>query len=143
MDPIGLRGGVNLWQFGPNPIQWIDPLGLARCPCDPCAKYEVGPYDDLKRRSVPGDELDIHHAMQKKPAAQVVAGYDPQTAPSIAVPADEHAQIPTLKGPYAGTARDLLAKDIRDLRQNTSASNKCLRQLIALNKEMYPGAFKK
>jgi hypothetical protein len=92
---------------------------------------------------MPGDGLDIHHAMQKKPAGQVVSGYDPMTAPSIAVPADEHAQIPTLKGPYTGTARDLLAKDITDLRQNTGAPNKCLRQLIALNKEMYPGAFVK
>ncbi len=29
-DPIGLFGGVNLYQFAPNPIEWIDPLGL-RC----------------------------------------------------------------------------------------------------------------
>jgi RHS repeat-associated protein len=28
-DPIGLDGGVNLFQYAPNPITWIDPLGLA------------------------------------------------------------------------------------------------------------------
>ncbi|HCJ4140492.1 TPA: RHS domain-containing protein, partial [Salmonella enterica] len=28
-DPIGLRGGLNLYQYAPNPIRWIDPLGLA------------------------------------------------------------------------------------------------------------------
>ena len=28
-DPIGLLGGVNLYQYAPNPISWIDPLGLA------------------------------------------------------------------------------------------------------------------
>lgn len=28
-DPIGLVGGVNLYQFAPNPARWIDPLGLA------------------------------------------------------------------------------------------------------------------
>ncbi|WP_350029728.1 RHS repeat-associated core domain-containing protein [Caballeronia sp. AZ1_KS37] len=27
-DPIGFAGGVNLYQYAPNPIGWIDPLGL-------------------------------------------------------------------------------------------------------------------
>ncbi|MGE2767112.1 RHS repeat-associated core domain-containing protein, partial [Escherichia coli] len=31
-DPIGLRGGLNLYQYGPNPLIWIDPLGLASSP---------------------------------------------------------------------------------------------------------------
>ncbi len=29
-DPIGLAGGINVWQYAPNPVGWIDPLGLAR-----------------------------------------------------------------------------------------------------------------
>lgn len=28
-DPIGLAGGLNLYQYAPNPIGWIDPLGLS------------------------------------------------------------------------------------------------------------------
>ena len=27
-DPIGLRGGLNLHQYAPNPLLWVDPLGL-------------------------------------------------------------------------------------------------------------------
>ena len=28
-DPIGLAGGLNLYQYAPNPTGWVDPLGLA------------------------------------------------------------------------------------------------------------------
>lgn len=81
--------------------------------------------------------------MQSNPASQVVPGYDHQTAPAIAIPRAEHLRIPTIKGAYTGTARDLLAKDIRDLRNRTGAPNECLRRLIALNKKMFPESFSK
>ncbi|TDB48840.1 hypothetical protein C5467_18645 [Photorhabdus khanii subsp. guanajuatensis] len=28
-DPIGLAGGLNLYQYAPNPMTWIDPWGLS------------------------------------------------------------------------------------------------------------------
>jgi len=28
-DPIGLAGGLNLYQYAPNPLMWIDPWGWA------------------------------------------------------------------------------------------------------------------
>ncbi len=28
---IGLAGGLNLYQYAPNPLNWVDPLGLSKC----------------------------------------------------------------------------------------------------------------
>jgi len=104
-------------------------------------KYEVGTFASLKARSMAKDGLDIHHVMQKQPAGQVVKAYDPLTAPAIAVPRAEHLRIPNLRGEYEGLARDILARDLRNLRIYTNAPNSSLRELSALNKQMYPSAF--
>lgn len=104
--------------------------------------YEVGSYSTLKSRST-GDMLDIHHVGQANPMEQVIPGYSRSNAPSIAIPRSEHQMIPTRKGPYTGSARDQLAKDIRDLRNYTNAPNSSLQDLIQLNKDMYPNAFRK
>jgi len=34
-DPIGLLGGVNNYQYAPNPVGWIDPFGLK------CGEYDL------------------------------------------------------------------------------------------------------
>ncbi|MEZ0524818.1 RHS repeat domain-containing protein, partial [Pseudomonas sp. Env-17] len=31
-DPVKLAGGINGYQYVPNPTGWVDPLGLSKCP---------------------------------------------------------------------------------------------------------------
>ncbi|MCX7572398.1 polymorphic toxin-type HINT domain-containing protein, partial [Tumebacillus sp. DT12] len=105
--------------------------------------YEIGRYNQLSNKSLPNDNIEIHHAAQKHPANQVIPGYDGRTAPSIALPRSEHRAIPAQKGIYTGNPRDLLAKDIWDLRNYTNAPNSSLKELIQKNKNASPGAFQK
>jgi hypothetical protein len=107
-----------------------------------CAPYQVGRYNDLSARSV-GDDLAIHHVPQKHPAGQVISGYDLRRAPSIALPEAEHRRIPTARGLYTGTPRNLLARDVRDLRRYTNAPNSAIRELLSLVRRTYPGVLSK
>jgi len=103
--------------------------------------YEVGTYSDLKGRSVVGDGLDIHHVPQGRPASDAIPGYNYQNGPAIALPAEEHALIPNLKGPYSGSASDLLNQGIENLQTYTNAPDSSIQALQDLNGEMFPDAF--
>lgn len=43
-DPIGLAGGLNLYQYAPNPIGWVDPWGWS------CAPNKKTSYQGTSRR---------------------------------------------------------------------------------------------
>ncbi|WP_210364497.1 pre-toxin TG domain-containing protein [Bacillus sp. REN3] len=103
-------------------------------------KYQVGAYKDIK--GVEG--LDAHHAGQKAAMKKLVDNYDLNTAPAINVPKVGH----TIKGPNGivsrstkgiDNPRQLLARDIRELRRvYNDIPNSALKELIVLNKKMYP-----
>ncbi|NPE57238.1 RHS repeat-associated core domain-containing protein [Dickeya dadantii] len=147
-DPIGLAGGLRPQGYVPNPFCWVDPLGLTKCP----EKWDVGSYEDL-RNSVKGKnlELDAHHVGQKAIMKDLVKDYDPKTAPSMLVPKEGHTLSkegvgivsrskinPTTGQPFS-SARDVIARDIKELRRvYPDAPNAKLRELIDLNKSMYP-----
>ena len=77
--------------------------------------FEVGTFDALKPRQIVGDMLDIHHVPQASPAEQIIPGYLRSKAPSIVLPTIPHRYVLRSSGPFTGTARQLLARDIRSL----------------------------
>ncbi|WP_230961138.1 MULTISPECIES: RHS repeat-associated core domain-containing protein [Burkholderia] len=50
-DPIGLVGGLNLYQYAPNPNSWIDPWGL--CRTSPKINAEHVFHGEIKNRGIP------------------------------------------------------------------------------------------
>ena len=108
----------------------------------PTAPYEVGVARDLLRRSTVGDDLAIHHVPQGQAAQQVIPGWTREGGPAIALPRHLHEQLPTLKGAYLGTARELLARDLWHLRKYTDVPNTALRMLLELNRQLYSGVYK-
>jgi hypothetical protein len=91
---------------------------------------------------VPG--LDAHHAGQSAAMKKVVSGYDHATAPTILVPKVGH----TVRGPNGivsrstkglDNARDIVARDIRELRRvYPDVPTAKLQELIEMNKRLYP-----
>ena len=116
-------------------------LGQAGSTAEGVSTYEVGRYDALRSKSAVGDALDLHHVGQAHAMEQIVPGYSRATGPAIALPAAEHAAVPTLRGTVDMSPRTLLARDIWILRQHTNTPNSSLLKIIELNKTMYPEAF--
>lgn len=112
-------------------------------PINPVQAYDAGPYNQLRGRSLTGDGIDLHHAGQADQMERLIPGYSRKNGPSIALPNAEHTKIPNLRGTPSLAPRQLLARDIVNLRKYTNAPNDSLRNLIELNKKMYPGAFGK
>ena len=149
LDPIGLAGGLNLYQYAPNALGWVDPLGLTKCKPE---KWDVNSHQNNKN-AVKGLNLglDSHHVGQKNIMKDLVEGYDPMTAPAILVPRIGHtvskegvgivsrSKINSNTGLPFTNARDVLARDIRELRRvYPEVPNGKLQELIDLNKIMYP-----
>lgn len=125
---------------------WIAPWGLAGTG----VPFQVGLYEDLVKVNR-GTGLDAHHVGQKARMSNLVANCDLNKAPAILVPASGHSSIdpvrgrlstsainPRTKKPFAN-ARELLARDIRELRRvYPEIPNSQLQELIDFNKSMYP-----
>ncbi|WP_158584182.1 RHS repeat-associated core domain-containing protein [Salinibius halmophilus] len=58
-DPIGLLGGLNAYQYCPNPVGWVDPLGLAAKDCSNNFNIRVATAELAKQFLNGEDTTDI------------------------------------------------------------------------------------
>ena len=65
-DPIELDGGNNLYQYAPNPLNWLDPLGLAKYVIIGENQSAVEAYAEAMRRTRPCDEFKTIASEWKK-----------------------------------------------------------------------------
>ena len=64
-DPIGLAGGLNLYQYAPNPVGWVDPWGLMSCSSDVKVLRE---NMEMAGKNVPGYKNSAHHIVMSNSA---------------------------------------------------------------------------
>jgi RHS repeat-associated protein len=83
-DPIGLAGGLNNYQYAPNPIGWVDPLGLTnipgQCPPGPKINHEHIFHGEINKR---GKTVGFHHEPSAEGHARVVEVISPPNASGV------------------------------------------------------------
>lgn len=67
-DPIGLRGGMNLFEYAPNPVGWTDPFGLLVTP-----HYTRGLNGRVERVQATITEDDIGKGTATNPSSRLEA----------------------------------------------------------------------
>jgi RHS repeat-associated protein len=106
-DPIRLLGGFNSYAYAHNPVNWLDPLGLAaRCNRPGGYRtYDVDAHENLSpgKNRAPGhtntladNQIQSHHVIQDEWARQNVKNYRSKSAAAILLPSssgEPHALI--------------------------------------------------
>ncbi|KAF1031032.1 MAG: putative deoxyribonuclease RhsC [Pseudomonas sp.] len=64
-DPVKLAGGLNGYQYVPNPTGWVDPLGLSTCPGDKKCKQQTVAETPTKQVKVDEDSPQVPTSSKK------------------------------------------------------------------------------
>jgi len=99
-DPIKLAGGLNQYQYTPNPTGWVDPLGLACTPC-PGEIQADGPFSILAqggglaahedrgghliRKHIGQTEAQLRQRLRDEPNIPIASTFPNQAAAEAAV----------------------------------------------------------
>ncbi|MEX5550371.1 RHS repeat-associated core domain-containing protein, partial [Pseudomonas pergaminensis] len=65
-DPVKLAGGVNAYQYVPNPTGWVDPLGLSRCPGEDGCKPTNRPENPAENVKVSEGDVELPRGFDTK-----------------------------------------------------------------------------
>lgn len=107
--------------------------------------YDVGLAKDLRKHPAPYTQ--VHHAPQSRKADTLLGDFNLKNhvgnEPAIRLSLGEHVAVSQAQSlsPVAASARELLAQEIRILRNVTEAPNEALRELIELNKRLHQSDF--
>ena len=112
-DPIGLLGGMNLFEYAPNPIIWVDSLGLHKkkrcCNGDPCSGKNPSATARRWQGSDPYPGIDSYKNVVVKAGTVLYTLYP-------------HGNTP---GNYFVTAKDVLAaRTAREYNDSVQVSHK-------------------
>ncbi|ELY2909940.1 type IV secretion protein Rhs, partial [Cronobacter dublinensis] len=144
MDPIGLAGGMNTYGYVPDPLTWVDPLGLTCGLAKQGEDLYVGTYGQVRGgnlRSGLNPTHTPHHAIQNAASPTTHS-----RGITINLRKDLHELTWTFKKPMVPglTNREYLARDIVDLRKilrnagyDKDIVNRQLNELIRQNKELW------
>ncbi|WP_412503121.1 RHS repeat domain-containing protein [Shewanella chilikensis] len=144
-DPIGLAGGTRPQAYVHNPLEWVDPLGLAGCElAKPGEDLYVGTYNQVRGANIKSGLNPTHtphHAIQN-----AVSPTTHGRGITINMRKELHELTWTYKKPLVKglTDREYLARDIVDLRKilgnagyDRRVINRQLSELIKQNKELW------
>nr|WP_081082307.1 RHS repeat-associated core domain-containing protein [Burkholderia diffusa] len=75
-DPIGLQGGISIYQYAPNPTEWIDPLGLAKNKYQVTCPYHRATDNVAKSRAPTNGQTALDNSVQVKDTSPRRVGVD-------------------------------------------------------------------